>query len=41
MNLTVVLVLLFAFIGILISIKRIDYLTKDYQILLNFLEKEE
>ena len=40
-NLTIVLVLFFAFIGILISIKRIDYLTKEYKKLLNLLEKEE
>ena len=41
MNLAIVLILFFAFIGILISIKRIDTLTKEYQILLNLLEKEK
>jgi hypothetical protein len=32
---------MFGFIGIIVSIKRIDNLTKEYQRLLNLLEKEK
>ncbi len=40
MNLTIIFILIIALIGIIISIKRIDTLTKEYQILLELLEKE-
>ena len=40
-NLIIMLIVLFGFVGIVISIKRIDNLTKTYYILLDYLEKEE
>lgn len=40
-NIIVLLLLLFGFIGIIISIKRISSLTKEYLYYLDLLEKEE
>ena len=40
-NLIIMLIVLFGFVGIIISIKRIDNLTKTYYTLLDYLEKEE
>jgi hypothetical protein len=41
MNLTIMFTLIFGLVGIIVSIKRIDTLTKEYQKLLISLEKEE
>ena len=40
MNLVIMVILVIGFIGIVISIKRINILTKEYTKLLEFLEKE-
>ena len=41
LNLTIFIVLILALIGVIVSIKRIDFLTKEYQKFLELLEKEE
>ena len=41
MNLVIMIILVIGFIGIIISIKRIDTLTKEYMKLLEVLGKEE